>query len=112
MVASDASAVAEAVLRGDLDEARLRTHLLASRAGSLEMRALSAAAQVLGLQLGPMGGRPNLSYGAGLLQVAEELRAALGDERFLGIGGENSVRPFSLSDLKDPACSAALRAKP
>jgi len=103
MVASDASAVAEAVLRGDLDEARFRTHLLAFRAGSLELRALSAAAEVLGLQLGPMGGLPNVSYGAGLLQVAEELRAAVGDGRFSALEGKTVSGGFSLSDLKAPS---------
>lgn len=78
MVAIDANATGEAILQGDLDEARIRIRLLASKAGALGLLELAAAAGVLCVELGPMGGSPIPSYGAGLLRVADELQAIPG----------------------------------
>jgi hypothetical protein len=78
MVAIDADATGEAVLQGDLDEARFRIRLLATKAGAMGLSELSAAAAVLCIELGPMGGSPTPGYGAGLLRVANELWTVIG----------------------------------
>ena len=70
---SDASAAGDALLHGDFDEGRFRIHLLILKAEALGLPGLSAAAQKLGAELGPMGRPPGTGYGASLLQVADEL---------------------------------------
>jgi hypothetical protein len=58
MVVTDANATGEAVLRGDLDEARFRVGLLAFKAGALGLIELPTAAGILCIELGPLGGAP------------------------------------------------------
>jgi hypothetical protein len=73
MLVVDANATGDAVLQLDFDEARFRTHLLRLKAEALGLPRLAAAAAILGTALGPAGHATALDYGAGLLQLADEL---------------------------------------
>jgi hypothetical protein len=73
MLVVDANATGDAVLQLDFDEARFRTHLLRQKAEALDLPRLAVAAAVLGTALGPAGRAPAADYGAGLLQLADEL---------------------------------------
>lgn len=71
----DATAIGDALLRRDFDEARFRTNCITLEANALGLGRLSAAVELLSSQLGSAGGKFNNGYGAGLLKVVEELEA-------------------------------------
>jgi len=75
-VVAEAAAVSNAALAGDLDEARFRANLLASRADNAGLSKVAAAAADLVLTFGPAGTEPRSGYGANLIRVADELDAA------------------------------------
>jgi hypothetical protein len=71
----EAAAMNEAALASDLDEARFRAHLIATRADEAGHVDLALAAAHLVVVLGPAGTAPSPGYGAGMLRIANELDA-------------------------------------
>jgi hypothetical protein len=72
-VVLEATALSEAALAGDLEEARFRTHLLVAKADSAGFAGVARAAAALLESLGPPGESPRLGYGVGMLRIADEL---------------------------------------
>ncbi|MGF6709504.1 hypothetical protein QFZ41_000468 [Luteibacter sp. W1I16] len=70
---SDAAAVGAAALCHDFDEARFRALLIARCAEVAGFANVARAANDLVEALGPVGSQPELSYGASMLRVADEL---------------------------------------
>ena len=71
---SDAADLGDAMLCGDIDEARFLTHRMsvkAMRAGLIEV---AIAAERLATALGPVGTRPATGYGTQLLALADAMR--------------------------------------
>jgi hypothetical protein len=75
-VAQEAGAVSTAVLAGDIDEARFRTHLLVARADVAGLDGVAVAAGELLVTLGPPRTPPGVGFGAIILRLADELDAA------------------------------------
>lgn len=69
----EAAAMYDAALALDLDEARFRAQLIATRADEVGHVNLALAAAHLVVALGPVGTTPTPGYGAGMLRVANEL---------------------------------------
>ena len=70
---SDSTAMNQAALVGDFDEARFRAQLIANNAQALGHLNLALVASQLLRTLGPAGTNPRHGYGAGMLQIASEL---------------------------------------
>jgi hypothetical protein len=75
-VVQEAAATGDALLTGDIDEARFRIHLLVAKADIAGLEAVSRAAALLLAVLGPPGTSPGVGYGAGLLRLADEVDSA------------------------------------
>ena len=72
-IAADASAMSEAALAGDFDEARFRAQLIRDAAVIARLPGVvSAAGDVLG-SLGAFGTPPDPGYGTDMLRVADEI---------------------------------------
>jgi len=71
--------MSDAVLAGDLDEARFRARLLMARADIAGFADVSRATAYVIAALGPTGHAPRPGYGAGILRVADAIDAARGE---------------------------------
>jgi hypothetical protein len=74
-VVQEAAGVSTAILAGDIDEARFRTHLLVAKADIAGLERVAAAAGTLLAALGPAGSPPGVGFGAEILHLADELDA-------------------------------------
>ncbi|MGY3232997.1 hypothetical protein ACVWWJ_004481 [Luteibacter sp. HA06] len=75
-VVQEAAAASDALLTGDVDEARFRIHLLVAKADIAGFEQVSRAAALLLARLGAPGNVPGTGYGACLIKLADELDSA------------------------------------
>jgi hypothetical protein len=72
-VVQEAAAASDALLTGDVDEARFRIHLLVAKADIAGFEEVSRAAALLLVTLGAPGSVPGPGYGACLINLADVL---------------------------------------
>lgn len=77
-LALEAVAMNEAALRGDMDEARFRVELIASRAYATGHLELASMAERTSRILGPRGTVPGAGHGHGMLAVTHIIGALMG----------------------------------
>lgn len=74
-IVRDSTAMNEAVLAGDYDEARFRAQLVVAKADAAGHRDVMLAGAFVMDRLGPVGSVPRGGFAAGMLRVAEALDA-------------------------------------
>jgi len=105
-VVQEAAAASDALLTGDVDEARFRIHLLVAKADIAGFEEVSRAAALLLATLGAPGNVPGTGYGACLINLADKLDSAsplAGKARYRQVfkSGAPSASSDGASELPD-----------